>query len=341
VTFYGADTDALRKVGDSFKDAGKRLEEIRNELGVLVMNPTMWQGADADELRRTWFEEISPKLGSVAESVGERSGQLQDQADEQDEASHHRGVLETIWDAIKIGVKGYSVYKAGKSLLSGIDDMKRLLKAKRISPEQFSKVWDALKKNGLKEFEKGGFGKLTKSIAGQIPFAKDLGPLWEALGKKIDAIPTKVAEGGKVLTAIGDKLGPDGLAKLGKASKILGKAVPFADIIVGGIQIGTADDGYGKASGILSVAGGTLMAAGLVFPPLAVVGGVLSGASLVMDLVDMGGEFFGVDPSKAVSDAVGKAAGAAGDAIGSAAESAGNAISDAAGGIKEGLGSIF
>ncbi|WP_152354488.1 hypothetical protein [Brachybacterium subflavum] len=341
MTFYGADTEALRKVGDSFKDAGKRLEEIRDELGVLVMNPTMWQGADADELRRTWFEEISPKLGSVAESVGERSGQLQEQADEQDEASHQRGVLETVWDAIKVGVKGYSVYKAGKSLLSGIDDMKRLAKAAHLGPEEVSKVWAELKDRGAKELAEGGFGKLAKTIAGQIPFAKDVGPLWEALGKKVDAIPTKLAEGGKIVTAIGDKLGPDGLAKLGKTSKMLGKVVPGVDIGVGIGQIATADDGYGKVSGALSVAGGALMLAGVAFPPLAVVGGVLSGASLAMDLVDLGGELFGADPSKAVSEAVGNAAGAAGDAIGNAAESAGNAISDAAGGIKEGLGSIF
>ncbi|MCG7308842.1 hypothetical protein [Brachybacterium sp. ACRRE] len=341
MTFYGADTDALRDVADRFRDAGQRLDDIRTRLGVAIMNPVIWQGPDAEQLRTTWASEIEPRLGSLADEIGGRREVLVGHADEQDEASHQRGALETIWDAIKVGVKGYSVYKAGKSLLSGIDDMKRLAKAAHLGPEEVSKVWAELKDRGAKELAEGGFGKLAKTVAGQIPFAKDVGPLWEALGKKVDAIPTKLAEGGKIVTAIGDKLGPDGLAKLGKTSKMLGKVVPGVDIGVGIGQIAMADDGYGKVSGALSVAGGALMLAGVAFPPLAVVGGVLSGASLAMDLVDLGGELFGADPSKAVSEAVGNAAGAAGDAIGNAAKSAGNAISDAAGGLKEGLGSIF
>lgn len=341
MTFYGADTEAVREVGERFRDAGSRLEDIQRQLSVAVMNPLIWQGPDADQLRDTWAGEVAPRLGSIADDVSGRRDELEKHAEEQDEASHEKGALETIWDAIKIGVKGFSLFKAGKSILSGIDDMKRLWDAYKLGPDDFSRVWNSLKTRNYMQWASEGYGKLAKSIAGQIPGAKHLGPLWDSMGKWVDGIPTKLAEGGKIISAIGDKLGPDGVAKLAKGSKMLGKLVPGVDILVGGAQIAMADDGYGKVSGALSVAGGALMLAGVAFPPLAVAGAVLTGASLAMDLVDLGGEMFGVDPSKAVSDAVGNAASAAGDAISGAAESAGDAISDAAGGLKEGLGSIF
>ena len=341
MAFYGADTEAVRELGERFRDAGDQLEAIQRQLGVAVMNPIIWQGPDANQLRETWAGDVAPRLGSIAEQISGRREELETHAEEQDEASHEKGALEMIWDAIKIGVKGFSLFKAGKTILSGIDDMKRLWNAHKLGPDDFSRVWNSLKNRNYLQWASEGYSKLFSSIAGHIPGAKHLGPLWESMGKWVDGIPTKLAEGGKIVSAIGEKLGPDGLAKLAKGSKVLGKIVPGVDILVGGAQIMTADDGYGKVSGGLAVAGGALMLAGVAFPPLAVAGAVLSGASLAMDLIDMGGEMFGVDPSKAVSEAVGNAASATGDAISGAAEAAGDAISDAAGGIKEGLGSIF
>lgn len=126
MTFYGADTEAVREVGERFRDAGSRLEDIQRQLSVAVMNPLIWQGPDADQLRETWAGEVAPRLGSIADDVSGRRDELEKHAEEQDEASHEKGALETIWDAIKIGVKGFSLFKAGKSILSGIDDMKRL-----------------------------------------------------------------------------------------------------------------------------------------------------------------------------------------------------------------------
>lgn len=341
MTFYGADTEALREMGGRFHDAGRRLEEIERRLSVAVMNPIIWQGPDAERLRETWSSQVGPRLGSVATDTSGRRELLEQHAEEQDEASHERGGLETLWDAIKVGMKGFSLYKAGSSILSGIDDMKRLWGAYKLGPDDFSRVWNSLKTRNYMQWGSEGFSKLVSSIAGQIPGAKHLGPLWESMGRWVDGIPTKLAEGGKIVSAIGEKLGPDGLAALAKGSKVLGKIVPGVDILVGGAQILTADDGYGKVSGALSVAGGALMLAGIAFPPLAVAGAVLSGASLAMDLIDLGGELFGVDPSKAVSEAVGNATEAVGDAVSDAANAAGDAISDFAGGLKEGLGSIF
>ncbi|WP_394214251.1 hypothetical protein [Brachybacterium vulturis] len=342
MTFYGADTEALREMGDRFRDAGRRLGEIERQLTVAVMDPSIWQGPDAEQLRDTWSSEIGPRLGSVSSDTSGRRQLLEQHAEEQDEASHEGGgALDMLWDAVKVGVKGFSLYKAGSSIVSGIDDMKRLWDAYKLGPDDFSRVWNSLKTRNYMQWASEGYGKLANSIAGQIPGAKHLGPLWESMGTWVDGIPTKLGEGGKILSAIGEKLGPDGLAALGKGSKVLGKLVPGVDILVGGAQIMTADDGYGKVSGALSVAGGALMLAGVAFPPLAVAGAVLTGASLAMDLVDLGGELFGIDPSKAVSDAVGNATEAVGDAVSDAAGAAGDAISDMAGGLKEGLGSIF
>lgn len=157
------------------------------------------------------------------------------------------------------------------------------------------------------------------------------------MGKQVDTLPLKLHEGAGLLRTIAEKLGPDALATIGKASRVLGKVVPFVDIGVGIYQMTTVEDGYSFTSGLLSTAGGALMLAGIAFPPLAVVGGILSGASLVMDLVDMGGELFGIDPSKAVSDFVGDVASNVGDAVSDGV----GFVQDAVGNFGKSLGSIF
>ncbi|WP_193103923.1 hypothetical protein [Brachybacterium sp. FME24] len=345
---YGADTEALRTLADRFRDGSRRIDEIRSRLEPTVMDESIWQGGDADTFRTTWASGVSPSFGSVVEGVVKRQGDLDQQAEEQDRTSEPGdgsgdgggGVWDTIMDVARIGSKAFSLYKASTTIMSGIDDMKRLADAAKLGPEDYARVMESLKLRNAMKFASEGFSKAFKT-AGDVSGLPGLNHLGEWAGKKLDALPAKLGEGSKILDNIGAKLGPEGLSALGKGSRALAKFVPGADILLGGHQMLTADDGYGKVSGGLAVAGGALMAAGLVFPPLAVVGGVLSGASLAMDLIDMGGELFGVDPSEAVSDAVSAGVENVSDAVSDGADKVADAAGDLAGGIKDGLGSIF
>lgn len=348
---YGADTEALRTLADRFREGSRRIDEIRSSLEPTVMDDSIWHGGDADTFRDTWASGVSPSFGSVVEGVVRRQGDLDKQAEEQDRTSEpgdgSGGDGGGLWDKIKdiagIGAKAFGLYKAGTKIMAGIDDMKRLLGAAKLGPEDYARVMESLKLRNAMQFASEGFSKAFKTAGGLPPFSAvpGLDHLGEWAGKKLDALPSKLGEGSKIIDNIGAKLGPEGLSMLGKGSKVLGKAVPGVDILVGGHQMMNADDGYGQVSGGLAVAGGTLMAAGVVFPPLAVVGGVLSGASLAMDLIDMGGELFGVDPSQAVSDAVSEGVDTVSDAVSDGADKVTDAAGDLAGDVKDGLGSIF
>lgn len=348
---YGADTEALRTLADRFREGSQRIDEIRSRLEPTVMDESIWQGGDADTFRETWASGVSPSFGSIVEGVVKRQGDLDQQAEEQDTTSEPGdgsgdgggGVWDTIMDVAHIGAKAFSLYKASTTIMSGIDDMKRLLDAAKLGPEDYARVMESLKLRNAMQFASEGFSKTLKSLGGMpsLSAIPGLDHLGEWAGKKIDALPAKLGEGGKILDNMAAKLGPEGLSMLGKGGKALTKLVPVFDVATGIHQIATADDGYGKVSGGLAIAGGTLMAAGVVFPPLAVVGGVLSGASLAMDLIDMGGELFGVDPSKAVSDAVSAGVDNVSDAVSDGADKVADAAGDLAGGIKDGLGSIL
>lgn len=328
--FYGADTEALRDLAARFQDGERRLGDLRVSLSSMVMDEAIWVGSDADAFRGSWSSEASPRLGAIAERVGATRTDLDHHAEEQDTASEPGdgsggSFWDTVGDLVKIGAKAFGLYKAGTSILSGIDDMKRLWDMYKLGPDDFSRAWESLKLRNKMTWVSEGFGKLFKTLGGQ--FGKAIpGDVWKWMGKQVDGFPTKLAEGGSLVEKIGAKLGPEGLEVLGKSSKALGKVLPGVDLLVGAHQVATADDGYGKTSGVLSMAGGALMLAGIAFPPLAAVGGVLSGVSLAMDLVDLGGELFGADPSKAVSQAVSDGLSSVGDALG---------------GIGRGLGSIF
>lgn len=326
-SFYGADTEALRTLSDRFREGSRRIEELRSTLEPKVMDESAWQGSDAEQFRSRWSSEVASRFGSVVEGVEKRHADLGKQADQQDEASDadggggsgggkdgDGGLLDKILKVGGIGSKAYSLYKTGKSLADDIADSKLVRSMEKMGDE----AGIALVKARRLAEAPGGFQQALKTAGGLADAIPGLNHLGEWAGKNIDALPAKLGEGGKMMEA------------LGKSGKVLGKAMPGVDVLVGAGQIATADDGYGKVSGGLSMVGGALMVAGVACPPLAVVGGVMTGASLLMDVGDLGGELFGKDPSKAVSDFTSDAAGAVGDAA-----------KDVGGAIKDGLGSIF
>ena len=340
--FYGADTEQVRALSQKFRQSSARLGQLTQELTQAVAS-TSWDGKDAEQFRSDFYSNVTTRMPDISRQLGMHALNLDGQAADQDRISSLDP--RTGWEKLvdlgkrlaKVGGKAFGAYKGAKSLFEGAKDMKRLWQAYKMGPEDFDRVWNSLKLRNHMQWEQSGFAKLFKSVGPHIPGNKIPGFLMEKAGKVIDEIPSKVGEGGRLVEKIGAKLGPEGLSKLGKASKLLGKAVPLLDIGVGAYQMTQASDGYGKVSGALSVAGGALMLAGVAFPPLAVVGGALSLASVGMDLVDMGGELFGKDPSKAVSEAVSKGFDSAKNAVGDAAGKVGDAI----GGLGNKLGSIF
>lgn len=324
--FYGGDTDAMRTVADQFRDDSKKLDDLRDKLDARVNLPMIWHGPDAEDFREKWRTQAYGSMEATAEALRRRADDLEDQAKEQDLASDRPG----FWDFAKIGLKAVALYKSLKGIISHGKDMARILSAWRA--KDLGRVRDIMQSLKLRNYMKlgsEGFGKLFKFIGGKLgPGGAEIGK-W--LGNKIDALPDLMAKGGKLASKIGGAVGPKALEFMSKASKFLGKAVPFLDIGTGIAQFAGADDGYGKVSGGLSVAGGALMLAGTVFPPAAAVGAVLSGVSLGMDLVDLAGEkLFGTDVSKVVSEKVGEAVSVVKDKVGGFF-----------GGVGKKLGSIF
>lgn len=349
--FYGADTDALRNLSERFQSGGHELAELRTSLSSAVMTESIWTGSDADAFREDWASRISQSFVSITDLLAARRDELERHAQEQDDASRNEGHGTSLWDRLQqvvgVGAKALSLYKAGKSLLDDAKDMKRLWDARKMGPEDFERVWESLKLRNKLKWASGGFGKLFSTLGGQVGKGVP-GSVWSWLGGKVDDVPRHLAEGGRLVDKIASKLGPKGMERLmsagkslGKGSKMLGKFLPGVDIAVGAWQLNSATDGYGKVSGALSMASGALVLAGVAFPPLAVVGGVLGAVSLGMDLVDLGGELFGHDPSKAVSEAVSHGAEAVSHAVSSGVSTAGKALGNVGSGIKHGLGSIF
>lgn len=327
--FYGADTEALRTLADRFREGSRRIEELQSTLGPVVTDESIWHGTDAEQFRSQWSSEVASRLGSVVDGVEKRHVDLGEQADQQDEASdpggdggggaggEGKGEGDSAWDRAitqaKILSKEYSLYKTASHLADDIADSKLVRAMEKMGDEAGIALVNARRLADAP----GGFQRALKT-AGGLTDLPGLNHLGDWAGKKIDALPAKLGEGGKLMDA------------LGTAGRGLGKFMPGVDIVAGVTQMATADDGYSMVSGGLSTVGGALMVAGIACPPLAVVGGAMTAASLVMDLGDLGGELFGADPSKAVSDFASDAAGAVG-----------NAAKDVGGAIKDGLGSIF
>lgn len=329
--FYGADTDQLRTLAERFHASSQRIDELRSSLQSTVLDEGLWRGPDADAWRGQWQSVALPNLGSIAHDIDERRGELEKQAEEQDTASSEEGTSlgDTLLKMIKLGTKALGLYKVGKSIVDGVKDMKRLFDAWRQGPNAFNRVWESLKLRNYMKWASDGFAKLFKTVGGKlIPGVP--GDIWKKIGGMVDSFPAKLAEGGRIVEKIAAAIGPEGVSAITKGSRVLGKIMPGVDIALGALQLNMATDGYGKTSGVLSMAGGTLMLAGVAFPPLAVAGAVLSGASLAMDVVDLGGELLGHDPSKAVSEAVGRGL-----------DSVGSAVQDGLNSLGNRLGSIF
>jgi hypothetical protein len=86
VTFYGADTDQLRDQGGRTTTSADRLTELLSGLSALVSS-VEWVGPDADAFRQRWEAEVRSTADRAATMLEERGRRLDQDAEEQDEAS--------------------------------------------------------------------------------------------------------------------------------------------------------------------------------------------------------------------------------------------------------------
>ena len=84
--FYGADTDQLRQHGTATRQGAEALIELTERVSA-VIDAAAWVGTDADAFRAEWNGTLKPGLHTQAETLRGKGDQLDQHAEEQDQAS--------------------------------------------------------------------------------------------------------------------------------------------------------------------------------------------------------------------------------------------------------------
>lgn len=334
--FQGADTDQLREHAELMRDRAQSLEGIRTRLSMLVSYGAGWEGPDADAFRERWHSEIAPRFDEQVGAIEERGTSLEDEAEQQDEASEEEkapGLFENLRDLAKHGQGLFNSFKTFKKLIDDFPQhMKEWKSAFKDGPgAAWEKYKDELSKGMGKALNKGEeYSALAKKALGKLGLPGEIGN-WDPLKKHLDEgkFPKWFA-----------KNAPD-LAKFGK---IGGKILPGADILLGANQMINGETTFDKVSGgLAAVGGGMVLAAPLFGPAAPIVAGVGAAAGVVsigMDLGKMAWENreaignFASDVAGGVSDVASNAA----ETIGNGVEAAGGAVKDVGGKIGDALG---
>lgn len=342
--FYGANTDHLRQHGQLMVTKAQRVIELRDQLTPLVMDEGIWRGSDADSFRSEWSGHVAGLFEGGQQTVNHGGKSLEEHAEEQDQASadgeggaggsgggedggwNPFGFLKDLW------VKGQGLFKKFKDFMKFVDAIPTAFdEFRKLADAGLEKLWRSAY---LDELFKGGKGwqAAAEKLFDKLKIPNSLGNLrpLEWLNKLDDVAPW--------LKSVGSGLG---------------KAMPFVDIALGGLQAynGFKDgDIYSGVSGSLSaIGGGLLVAAPFTGPAAPIVGAVGAGLGIVSAGMDIGRMVYdnwdGItstvgNAASTVGNAVGSAASAAGDAIGSAASSVGSAISDAGSAVSDALGGL-
>lgn len=266
--FLGADTELLRSHAQLLKDRARSLEELRSRLEPRVLDESAWQGPDADAFREEWRGRTSARFDDLAARLVDRGRHLDEQAEQQDEASAEdgSGLLDFLADA----------FPFAKGL---IDALKGIVMGGK-------KIWDVLRnmKNPEKLLEK------LRGMKGKI-FDKIL----DRLGK-VDGLLSKapwLLKAGKVL------------GKLLPGLDILTGGWQMIDSIRKGDTFHAITGGITTLGGILITAGTICDMTGVgavVGVPLQVIGGVLVGGAMIAD-----GVKWAVDNWDTVTDYAGRA----------------------------------
>ncbi len=320
--FYGADTEQLRTHAQLLKDRASTLEDLRSRLEPLVLDDGAWQGPDADAFRDRWRSQTAPRLASLSERLGTRSGDLEDQAEQQDDASQAKD--HSLLDLLKDIVAG-----TGKGLFDALTGI--VMGGK--------KIWDVLR--NMKDPE-----KLLEKLRGFK--GKTFDKLLEKLGS-FDGLMKKapwLLKGGKVL------------GKLLPGLDILTGGWQMIDSIRKGDTFHAITGGVTTLGGILITAGTICDMTGVgavVGVPLQVIGGVLVGGAMAADGIkwvvdnwdqvkDFGGDV--VDGAKdlwnnttqVVSETWDEGVDAVKDTASDVVDTVSDKVSDAANGLKNAFG---
>lgn len=352
--FLGADTEALRAHSRRVAQQAQALLEIRDSLEPLVMNEAIWQGADADDFRRSWSSGASSLFRLRAEELSRSGADLESHAEEQDTASSpsdagggdglgkalggEGGPLGLLGGLRDLVMEGQGLYKGVKKLS---DFLGRIPSAGDEFAELAGRGLNGLWKQAYLDelFSTGqGWQKGAEKLLGKLGIPSSLGE-FEPL---------------KVLNRL-DDVAP----WLQTAGRGIGKALPFVDVGLGVHQVATADNWYDRTSGILSTAGGALLiAAPFTGPAAPIVGAIGAGLGVVSAGMDIGKLVYenwdGItstvsSAASAVTDAASSAvstvadvasdtAGAVSDAVGNAAETVSDGLSGLASGVGDALG---
>src|SRR5699024_2186393 len=100
--FYGGDTEQMREQSTACTGGAQRLAELLATAGPLVAS-VEWQGPDADAFRERWHSDAEATGRSAADLLERLVHELEQHAEEQDEASSGDGVgglLDTLRDLL-------------------------------------------------------------------------------------------------------------------------------------------------------------------------------------------------------------------------------------------------
>lgn len=364
--FYGADTDQLRDHSALLVQRATAIGELRDLLHPVVMDENAWRGPDADAFRQRWSSATSPLFDQVGELISRRGADLEQHAEEQDEAS---GAGSDGGGGSGSGGGGEDGGSWLGSLLGGLDDGIGVFNKIQTAFTRGKKVWDLARIIDRSTDFIGGAENIVQLAAGTWKYGKDItesafsaGTEYSGLVKKmVGELPFNVP------TGLGNKnfFGwvDDAAGKLSKAAPflddlapIVGKALPGIDVVTGGLQLAdgiTNGDTYSAITGGASALGGGLMLAGgamsatgvgaIVGGPLAAAGAVISGGAALADVGRMVHDNWPAisstasDAWGATTDFVGDTAGAVSEGVGNLADSVGDGISGAVDGLADAL----
>lgn len=361
--FYGADTDQLRDHSALLVQRATAIGELRDLLQPVVMDESAWRGPDADAFRERWSSSTSPLFDQVGELISRRGTDLEQHAEEQDEAS----------GAGSDGGGGSGGGKDGgswwDSLLGGLNDGLGVFNTLQTAFTRGKKVWDLARIIDRSTDFIGGAEDIFQLAAGTWKYGKDItesafsaGTEYSGLVKKmIGELPFNVP------TGLGNKnfFGwvDDAAGKLSKVAPFLddvapfvGKALPGIDVVTGGWQMidgikngdtfSAVTGGASALGGGLMLAGGAMSATGvgaIVGGPLVAAGAVISGGAALADVGKMVYDNWPTisstasDAWNATTDFVGDTAGAVSEGVGNVVDSVGDGISGAVDGLADAL----
>lgn len=85
--FWGGDTEQMRTYRQLLSHRSAAISTLRAQLEPVVLNEGVWTGTDADRFREQWRSSTSPMFDGIEQMLGARGHELEQHAQEQDEAS--------------------------------------------------------------------------------------------------------------------------------------------------------------------------------------------------------------------------------------------------------------